>query len=243
MNRFSIFLLGAVFGAGCVAFLWYADRPVSPLTPPAGPTPSLPANVQSVVTSVPPASINRTILEPVVPPISDLSIPVTTAPNLSVAPATGSSIETPAAPLPSSLLIPVKDVAASSLVDTFTDSRSEGRVHDAIDIMAARGTAVVAAGDGKIAKLFTSKQGGLTVYEFDPGTTYAYYYAHLDRYAPGIIEGREVRRGDLIGYVGSTGNASPDAPHLHFAIFLLGPEKNWWQGTAINPYPLLSGKH
>ena len=95
--------------------------------------------------------------------------------------------------------------------------------------------------DGTIEKLFASVPGGLTIYQFDPTRTWAYYYAHLDRYAPGLAEGRQLERGDVIGYVGSSGNASEDAPHLHFAIFVLGPEKHWWEGTAIDPYPLLGG--
>ena len=99
-----------------------------------------------------------------------------------------------------------------------------------------------AAADGTVEKLFTSDAGGLTIYQFEPSGRYAYYYAHLDRYAAGLDEGDTLRRGQVIGYVGSTGNASEDAPHLHFAIFLLGPEKRWWEGTAINPYPLLGGR-
>jgi murein DD-endopeptidase MepM/ murein hydrolase activator NlpD len=145
------------------------------------------------------------------------------------------------APTPGSLAIPVAGVAASQLQDTFDDVRGGGeRAHEALDIMAPRGTPVLAAGDGKVEKLFTSVPGGLTLYQFDPSGRDAYYYAHLDRYAPGMAEGRQLKRGDLIGYVGSTGNASEDAPHLHFAIFVLGPEKRWWQGTAIDPYPLLA---
>jgi hypothetical protein len=138
-------------------------------------------------------------------------------------------------------MIPVAGVAASQLQDTFGDNRgSDGeRAHEALDIMAPRGTPVLAASDGKVEKLFTSVPGGLTIYQFDPTRTWAYYYAHLDRYAPGLAEGRQLKRGDVIGYVGSTGNASEDAPHLHFAIFVLGPGKRWWQGTAIDPYPLL----
>ena len=128
------------------------------------------------------------------------------------------------------------------MLDTFTQSRGEGRLHDAIDIMAARGTPVVAVADGRVAKLFDSKQGGLTVYQFDRDEKLAYYYAHLDRYAAGLVEGKQLRRGDVLGYVGSTGNANPDGPHLHFAVFVLGPEKNWWKGTAVNPYPLLGGR-
>ena len=91
-------------------------------------------------------------------------------------------------------------------------------------------------------KLFNSKPGGLTVYQFDPSENLAYYYAHLDSCAPGLAEGRALKRGELAGYVGSTGNAGPAAPHPHFAIFVLGPEKRWWQGTAINPYPILTGR-
>ena len=108
--------------------------------------------------------------------------------------------------------------------------------------MAPRGTPVLAVADGKIEKLFDSKQGGLTLYQFDRTGTFAYYYAHLDRYAAGMVEGRQLERGEVLGYVGGTGNADPAGPHLHFAIFVLGPEKHWWQGTAINPYPLLGGR-
>ena len=135
------------------------------------------------------------------------------------------------------LLLPVRGIEGKALRDTFTDDRS-GRRHQAIDIMAARGTPVLAAGDGRVEKLFTSKPGGLTIYEFDPLGEYCYYYAHLDRYAPGLAAGLILHRGDVVGYVGSTGNASPEGPHLHFSIFRLGPEKRWWEGTAINAYPL-----
>jgi murein DD-endopeptidase MepM/ murein hydrolase activator NlpD len=102
--------------------------------------------------------------------------------------------------------------------------------------MSARGTPVLAVEDGKVAKLFLSKPGGITIYQFDPASQYAYYYAHLDRYAEGLTEGASLRKGQVIGYVGSTGNASPDAPHLHFAIFKLGPERQWWRGAPLNPY-------
>ena len=105
--------------------------------------------------------------------------------------------------------------------------------------MAPRGTPVVAAGDGRVAKLFTSAAGGITLYQFDPEERFAYYYAHLDRYAEGIKEGLVLKRGDLVGYVGTSGNAPPNAPHLHFTIFRLGPDKKWWKGTAVNPFPFL----
>jgi murein DD-endopeptidase MepM/ murein hydrolase activator NlpD len=133
-------------------------------------------------------------------------------------------------------------VHADQLSDTFAQARAEGRRHDAIDIMAPRGTRVLAATDGTVVKLFVSVRGGLTVYEFDPTSTVEYYYAHLDGYAPGLAEGMTLRRGDLIGFVGSTGDASPSAPHLHFEIALLGPQKNWWQATDIDPYPVLTGR-
>jgi len=132
------------------------------------------------------------------------------------------------------LAVPVEGVRAADLRDTFADGRP-GHRHEAIDIAAPRGTAVLAADDGTVVKLFTSVPGGLTIYQFDPDSRYAYYYAHLDRYADGIVEGMKVRRGDVIGYVGTTGNAPPDAPHLHFAVFRLGAEKRWWQGEPIDP--------
>src|SRR5690606_33243877 len=140
------------------------------------------------------------------------------------------------------LLLPVQGVSPAQLSDTFDDARGTERRHEALDIMAPRGTPVLAAIDGSIEKLFTSDAGGLTIYQFDPRREPAYSYPPLDAYAPGLPEGQSVARGDVIGYVGSTGNASDDAPHLHFAIFELGPEKRWWQGTAINPYPLLAAR-
>lgn len=152
----------------------------------------------------------------------------------------------PRAPVPASvdaasgdLLLPVRGVLPSQLRDTFTDARSEGRVHDAIDIMADTGTPVLAVADGTVEKLFDSKRGGLTIYQFEPSGRWCYYYAHLQRYADGLSEKQVIKRGDVIGYVGSTGNASAEAPHLHFEVHVLGPEKQWWKGESINPYPLL----
>ncbi|MGE4242653.1 MAG: M23 family metallopeptidase [Ramlibacter sp.] len=137
------------------------------------------------------------------------------------------------------LRVPVDGVAPAALTDTYDQGRGERR-HEALDIMAPRGTRVVAVDDGRIAKLFTSVPGGLTIYHFDPAGNLAYYYAHLDRYADGLKEGMTVRRGDTLGYVGTSGNARMDAPHLHFAVFRLGPEKQWWKGQPVNPYPALS---
>jgi len=138
------------------------------------------------------------------------------------------------------LLLPVQGIRPEQLHDTFNEARGGGeRVHEALDIMAPRDSAVLAVEEGRVVKLFTSKQGGLTIYQFDPTGTYAYYYAHLDHYADGLKEGDVLRRGQVIGYVGTTGNASPDAPHLHFAIFRLTPEKQWWKGAPVNPFGLL----
>ena len=127
-------------------------------------------------------------------------------------PAAASPAPAPDAAAVAALLIPVQGVRAGELQDTFTDARSEGRLHDAIDIMAPSGTPVLAVADGTIEKLFDSQRGGLTIYQFEPGGRLAYYYAHLQRYADGLAEGQPVRRGQVIGYVGSTGNADPAAP-------------------------------
>jgi murein DD-endopeptidase MepM/ murein hydrolase activator NlpD len=136
------------------------------------------------------------------------------------------------------LSMPLLGVSPKSLTDTYNEMHN-GHRHEALDIMAPKGTPVLAAAEGNVVKLFTSKEGGLTVYQFDPSQTWCYYYAHLDSYAPGLHEGALLRKGDSIGYVGSTGDASPNAPHLHFAVFKLGPEKHWWQGTPVDPLPLL----
>jgi len=136
------------------------------------------------------------------------------------------------------LAMPIAGIDPATLTSTFNDNRS-GRPHEALDIVAPRGTPVKAVDEGNVVKLFNSKDGGLTVYQFNDARDLCYYYAHLDRYAPGLKEGTLLRRGDVLGYVGSTGNASPEAPHLHFAVFRLGPEREWWKGTAIDPLPML----
>jgi len=134
--------------------------------------------------------------------------------------------------------IPVCGVRAIHLKSTFNEGRA-GHIHHAIDILAPRGTPVIAAVDGSVRKLFFSRAGGITLYEFDAAGTTSYYYAHLDAYAAGIHEGMPLHRGELIGYVGTTGNAPPGTPHLHFAIETLPPTKEWWKGTPVDPYPIL----
>lgn len=240
MSRLFVFLLGVLCGVAALFYL--TDRRgmtsagqggVDAMQDVAAARPSMAASSSSTVTRFDP--------RPVAPP-DETSLAV--APAITVAPAS----DVPLAPAAASttavsgLLIPVAGVAPADLVDTFTQARGEGRVHDAIDIMAPRGTPVVAVNDGRVVKLFTSKPGGLTVYQFDPQEQVAYYYAHLDGYAPGLVEGQLLHRGDLLGFVGSTGNASVDAPHLHFEVQLLGPEKQWWHATSINPYGRFAGQ-
>jgi murein DD-endopeptidase MepM/ murein hydrolase activator NlpD len=133
------------------------------------------------------------------------------------------------------LELPVATAARDALRSGFHERR-DARMHEAMDLLAPRGQPVMAVEDGSIARLFESVRGGLTIYQFDPTRTYVYYYAHLDRYAAGVREGQPLRRGDVIGYVGTTGNAPENTPHLHFAIFKMGPEARWWEGTAIDPY-------
>jgi murein DD-endopeptidase MepM/ murein hydrolase activator NlpD len=147
---------------------------------------------------------------------------------------------TPAAGIPGlGLLIPVQGVGAANLVDTYEQARGQGRRHDAIDIMAERGTPVLAVADGVVMKLFQSERGGITLYELAPDRRTIYYYAHLDRYAPGIAEGQPLRRGQVLGYVGDTGDAEPGNYHLHFEVSTTADPRKYWGGVPENPYPLL----
>jgi murein DD-endopeptidase MepM/ murein hydrolase activator NlpD len=201
--------------AGAVAIIlvaWIAAGPTQAAAPPPAKTPT-----------------RSTVV--VVPMAGKMSTTSTPAPRE----ATG------VADAPRPMIIPVAGVAPSAMRDMFNDVRGNRR-HEAIDIMAPRGTPVIAADDGTVKKLFTSVPGGLTVYEFDPDQRYCYYYAHLDAYAAGLHEGQQLHRGEVLGYVGTTGNAPPGAPHLHFALIRLDPDKRWWKGTYVNPYPLLAGR-
>jgi murein DD-endopeptidase MepM/ murein hydrolase activator NlpD len=142
---------------------------------------------------------------------------------------------------PAGLALPVVGVKPEQLTDTFTQARGEGRRHDAIDIMAPEGTPVIAASDGTVEKLFNSVRGGITIYERSPDQKWVYYYAHLSAYAPGLHEGQQLKRGQVIAQVGHTGDASAAGPHLHFAVNSMATGERWWHGTPINPYPLLAG--
>ncbi len=204
--------------------LWRANptADASAGTVAAAPTPDAVATQALAATAAPPAR----------PAAARTAAPT---PPPAAAPAT----PLPAAASPSGLIVPVSGVRPDQLHDTFGDARGSERRHEALDIMAPAGTPVLAVADGHVEKLFDSERGGLTIYQFEDTGTWCYYYAHLQAYAPGLAEGRAVERGEVIGYVGSSGNADPAAPHLHFAVFALTPERQWWKGTAINPYPLL----
>ncbi|WP_312510523.1 M23 family metallopeptidase [Massilia sp.] len=233
MKKLMIFVVGLLVGAGVLFVLLGRVPDDAPppeiITADTPATPGVPA--YAIDGQLPPAPV-------VEPDLSDAELPLRPdAPaGGAIASTTAPSSATPAG----KLLVPVQGIKAAQLSDTFDQARGEQRRHEALDIMAPQGTPVIAAADGKVVKLFQSKPGGLTVYQFDPTEQYAYYYAHLDRYAEGVTEGKELKRGDLVGYVGVTGNSDPNAPHLHFALVQLTPEKQWWKGTPINPYPLMT---
>ena len=161
------------------------------------------------------------------------------------APMPESSVINPSTPsqipgtAPNNLIIPVAGVRPDQLRDTYSESRSEGRVHDAIDIPAPLGTPVLAAADGTIVKLFQSERGGTTIYQLSTDNKLVYYYAHLDRYAEGLAAGHFAKQGETIAYVGDSGNAGAGNYHLHFSIAVISDPKHYWQGVNINPYPLL----
>lgn len=133
------------------------------------------------------------------------------------------------------LLMPIAEVSPERLKGSFYEMRGTGR-HEASDILAPRNTPIMAIEDGKIVRLFHSRLGGNTIYQYDPSEKYVYYYAHLEKYEPSINEGDEVKKGQVIGYVGTSGNAPPNTPHLHLSISILTPEKKWWQASSIDPY-------
>jgi len=228
MKWLITFILGVLVGAA-ILFVALQDVPEKPATEVAATAPAAPGIPASQIEGqLPPAPV-------VVPNLEDADLPLRPTPDTTAAAGTAAPTT-----MPGKLLVPVQGIKSAQLTDTFYQPRGEQRQHEALDIMAPTGTPVVAVADGKVAKLFHSKPGGLTVYQFDPTGQFAYYYAHLDRYADGIAEGMEVKRGTLIGYVGVTGNSDPNAPHLHFAVVALTPEKQWWKGTPLNPFPLMS---
>lgn len=259
MKWLLLFLTGALCGAGALS-LWQGSTPaerasaqcpaVAPVAAPVAasavgpvlPVTATPAAIPALAAVVPgpqaaasvtPAASadSMTAGLPLQPSAAAVTVAPIAPPPVAVAVADAKPAD--------KLLIPVVGIKPSQLMDTFDQARGKERRHEALDILAPKGTQVVAVADGKVVKLFNSKPGGLTVYQFDVTERFAYYYAHLDHYASGVAEGTYLKRGDLVGYVGNTGNADPAAPHLHFAIFTLTPEKQWWKGTPLNPYPLL----
>jgi murein DD-endopeptidase MepM/ murein hydrolase activator NlpD len=194
----------------------------TPTSQPDGSTPASTVEVRPSLTETPP---------PVAPPTAIVR-PTEVAPVVST-----DSIEDLRR---RHLTLPVAGIQREDLRDTFREMRGGGtRPHEALDVLVPRNTPVLAVEDGTIAKLFLSDAGGITIYQFDPSERYVYYYAHLERYAAGLKVGDRIKRGQAIGYVGTTGNAPRDTPHLHFAIFKMTDEKKWWEGTAIDPYSVL----
>lgn len=202
------------------------------VAPPAAPAPGSAAAIDPALPAAPVVPTDLNELDLPLKPSADDTAALKTLPAV-----TGTSVAAPNGG--AKLMVPVEGIKYAKLSDNFNQPRGKERHHEALDIMAPKGAKVFAVADGKLVKLFNSKPGGLTIYQFDPTDTYAYYYAHLDRYADGVKEGMMLKRGDLIGYVGVTGNSNPDAPHLHFAVVELTPAKQWWKGTSINPYPLM----
>ena len=261
--RARVLLLAASILLGVSALVWYLNSktryatPVTPInTPPASSELSPPTdNSNSVAGATPPAAPTpSSTLAPDASPAAQAAPSSSNGEtNASSSPTTPSGLpaQTPPPPVASGahatnsanaggLLIPVAGMRPEQLQDTYTQSRSEGRTHNAIDIMAARNTPVLAATDGDIIKLFQSERGGITIYQLGTDKRTVYYYAHLERYADGLAENRFARRGEIIGYVGDSGNAGRDNCHLHFSIWLITDPKHFWDGENVNPYPLLT---
>jgi len=180
----------------------------------------------------------------VTPPPTEETPPAADADTARVTPDEAGAPDAPARDVPAvsdaGLAMPVAGIEPDDLVDTFEAARSEGRTHNAIDILAPRGTPVRAAVAGEVVRLFTSDKGGLTIYQLGADGRTVYYYAHLDSYAPGLAAGQRVRRGQVLGGVGDSGNAAPGNTHLHFAIWRTADPADFWDGTPVNPYPLLA---
>ncbi|HEX8615350.1 MAG TPA: M23 family metallopeptidase [Telluria sp.] len=238
MKWLLTFLAGLVLGAGSL-FVYLRAVPraadvvvVAPAAAPATAAAAAPAGVSLPSADLPGAPVVSTDL-------TELDLPLRPSTSEVALPAVNGAGAAAPAPAGGKLMVPVEGIKLADLRDNFDQPRGADRHHEALDIMAPKGTKVLAVSDGKLVKLFNSKPGGLTVYQFDPSEKYAYYYAHLDRYADGVKEGMDLKRGDLVGYVGVTGNSDPNAPHLHFAVVELTAEKKWWKGTPINPFPLI----
>ena len=220
---------------------YYSAIPLSPSPTPEIPTPTpevSPLTLEAIPASPSPQSEST-------PQSEETPSPATPSPTSTSTPASENT-PTPNLPVPRTgfvgtlkMIVPVAGVKPEQLQDTFADSRSEGRVHDAIDIPAPAGSPVLATADGQIVKLFQSERGGTTIYQLSTNKKLIFYYAHLQSYADGLYEGKMVRQGEVVGYVGDTGNAGPGNYHLHFSVMVVGDPKRYWEGVNINPYPLL----
>jgi murein DD-endopeptidase MepM/ murein hydrolase activator NlpD len=250
--RTRVLLIAAVVFAALGALVWYLSveywaQPVTPLTPPKqdaaqeAVTPLPLTRPPAETTATPLAGATATPSSEATPAaaMTPLSMPTPNAPPAASPQAQNPANDPSASPASAHLLIPVEGVKPEQLRDTFSDARSEGRVHDAIDIMAPRGAHVLAAADGRVLKLFQSAKGGITIYQLGADEHTVFYYAHLAGYADGLVEGHVARRGETIGYVGDTGNAAPGNTHLHFQIYRVADPKHFWNGDNLNPYPLL----
>ena len=239
-DRLLVIVIAVLVFGGLAVFLWLRGRhtrTITSLAPQesAGPV-STPSSSPTAV-SESPATPEASAATPAASP--SLEIPSGTPP-----PQADQAAAQPS-PLAGSyvgklkLIVPVVGLRPDQLLDTFADARSEGRVHDAIDIPAPAGTPVVAVADGEMIKLFQSERGGTTIYQLSTDRKLVFYYAHLQRYADGIAPGKFVKQGEVIAYVGDTGNAGTGNFHLHFSISVVADPKRYWEGTNINPYPLL----
>ena len=235
--RLGVLLFVVITLAALAAFLWILQKRQREALH------STNLNTESATKSVPESPTSPTVSpSPSTSPLVTAPSPVTPSDSTQTPPANQDSSN---AALADSyigilkLVVPVVGVRRDQLVDTFADARSEGRVHDAIDIPAPAGTPVIAAADGQIIKLFQSDRGGTTIYQASVDRKLIFYYAHLQRYADGLANEKFVKQGETIGYVGDTGNAGAGNFHLHFSIAVVADAKRYWEGTNINPYPLL----
>lgn len=237
-ERANVFTIGAAYGfvAGvfAMALIVWQFGSVLPTRRPASPSSAVtkvPSAVDGAAADSTGPEIESPVLETLVPPTTAGGAnPEVAAPSMG--PPLSEELKDRV------LLVPVEGVRPDQLSPQFDDARG-GRRHEAIDILAPTGTPVKAVEGGRIARLFFSKAGGITIYQFDPTEKFCYYYAHLDRYATGLREGDRVTQGQVIGYVGISGNAPKNTPHLHFAVFRLNAQKKWWEGVPIDPYEIL----
>ncbi len=191
----------------------------------------------------PPLPVGAHASTPVVA-VADAPGPTAAVGTTTSAPTIGNTAAATVGSVPrSKLRVPIDGANVDSWKGGFDERRAGGsRGHEAVDILSPRNTPVHAVENGTIARIFESKQGGHTVYQFSADGRLVYYYAHLERYADGLHEGQSVAQGDVLGFVGTSGNAPPNTPHLHFAIFELGPEKHWWQGRPLDPYAVFTAR-